>query len=55
LIIPRLYDSETDPLALASEWFASGYDFREPLSKKATIKIFNDKEKFEEYQNRMQE
>ena len=45
--------SETDPLALGSEW-SRKHTIKEPPSK-ATIKIFNDEEKFEEYQNKMQE
>ena len=51
LIIVTFY-SETDPLALGSEWFEKPYDINDPETK-ATIKIFNDEEKFEEYKNKM--
>ena len=53
LIIVKLDVSETDPLALGSEW-SRKHATREPPSK-ATIKIFNDEEKFEEYRDKMQE
>ena len=51
----RIFCSETDPLALGSEWVEKRLKMNEQWSSNVTIKIFDDELKFEEYHNKMQE
>ena len=44
--------SETNPLELNSEWKEASPDKK--WSRKATIKIFNDENEYNEYQNEIQ-